>query len=262
MFSAVTILEEDRMEPRDLSGTTAIVTGASRGFGRGITIALAATGATVVGVARDQVRLAELRVQLGEAFIPVVADVTDPVVAGWLIDQHRPRTVVLNAGATPQALPLQEHTWQSFSTTWDVDVQQVFHWTRKALLSPMPAGSVVIAFGSGAALTGSPLTGGYAGAKATIAFIASYAAAESERSALGIRFTTVLPALTPATSLGATAVRAYAERQGVDPDSFVTALGPRLTPEQVGKATVDLATDPHHRAGSYHLSVNGLAPVD
>ena len=38
---------------------------------------------------------------------------------------------------------------------------------------------MVIAVSSGAALRGSPLSGGYAGAKATIRFIASYAADES-----------------------------------------------------------------------------------
>ena len=42
------------MSANDLSGTTAIVTGASRGFGRGIAVALHAAGAHVVGVAWDR----------------------------------------------------------------------------------------------------------------------------------------------------------------------------------------------------------------
>jgi NAD(P)-dependent dehydrogenase (short-subunit alcohol dehydrogenase family) len=41
------------MASQELSGTTAVVTGASRGFGRGIAVALAQAGARVVGVARD-----------------------------------------------------------------------------------------------------------------------------------------------------------------------------------------------------------------
>jgi hypothetical protein len=52
---------------------------------------------------------------------------------------------------------------------------QVFHWTREALLVPLDPGSVVVAFSSGAALQGSPLSGGYAGAKATIRFVSAYA---------------------------------------------------------------------------------------
>ncbi len=49
------------MTSRELSGTTAVVTGASRGFGRGIAIALSQAGVQVVGVARDHARLEELR---------------------------------------------------------------------------------------------------------------------------------------------------------------------------------------------------------
>ena len=95
-------------------------------------------------------------------------------------------------------------------------MQHAFGWVREALLAPLPPGSVVITMSSGAALRGSPLSGGYAGAKATIRFLASYAAAESQRDELGIRFVSVLPQLTPATRLGAAAVAAYAARQGTD----------------------------------------------
>ncbi|MFF3584565.1 hypothetical protein [Streptomyces mirabilis] len=69
---------------------------------------------------------------------------------------------------------------------------------------------------AGAALGGSPLSGGYAGAKATIKFICAYAAAESERDALGVKFVSVLPKLSPATDLGANGVAAYAARQGAE----------------------------------------------
>jgi len=43
----------------------------------------------------------------------------------------------------------------------------------------------------GAALFGSPLSGGYAGTKATIRFLTAYAAEESQRAGLGIRFVSV-----------------------------------------------------------------------
>ena len=44
----------------DTQPKTALVTGASRGLGRGIAVALAGVGYQVVGVARDQGALAEL----------------------------------------------------------------------------------------------------------------------------------------------------------------------------------------------------------
>lgn len=87
------------MSTQHLSGTTALVTGASRGFGRAIAIALSSRGAQVVGVARDRARLEERRTQPGDTFTPVAADAADPVIAGQPLDTHRPRTLVLNAGA-------------------------------------------------------------------------------------------------------------------------------------------------------------------
>ena len=249
------------MSAKDLSGTTAIVTGASRGFGRGVAVALHAAGAHVVGIARDRAPLDELRAELGGAFTPVAADAADPVAAGSLIDTYQPRVLVLNAGVSPLSRPLHEHTWETFSRPWDVDVRHAFHWTREALLRPLPPGSAVVAMSSGAALQGSPLSGGYAGAKATIRFLASYAADESERARLGIRFTAVLPQLTPATGLGAAAVAAYAARAGMDVEAFLKDRGPALTPEQAGAAITALIGDPGHDQRAYLLTAAGLRPL-
>jgi NAD(P)-dependent dehydrogenase (short-subunit alcohol dehydrogenase family) len=244
-----------------LSGTTALVTGASRGFGRAIAITLSQAGAHVVGVARDRSRLGDLSAEIGDGFTPVTGDAADPVLAGQLIDAYRPRTLVLGAGASPLSRPLPRHTWETFSRPWDVDVRHVFHWTREALLAPLDPGSVVIAFSSGAAVKGSPLSGGYAGAKATIRFIAAYAADEASRNGLGIRFTSVLPQLTPATDLGAAAVAGYAGRQGVEVPAYLAALGPVLTAEQVGQAVLGLATDPGQDRDAYLLTAAGLRPA-
>jgi NAD(P)-dependent dehydrogenase (short-subunit alcohol dehydrogenase family) len=233
--------------PIDLAGSTAIVTGASRGFGRGIADALAAAGARVVGVARSGAT--------------VSADAADPATAGRLIDEYQPRTVVLCAGAAPQMSPLQEQTWESFSQNWNVDVAQAFHWIRHALQRPLAPGSTVVAISSGAAINGSPLSGGYAGAKATVRLVTGYAALESERARLGIDFVSVLPALTPATDLGEKAVAAYAERQGVDVDTFVQSLRPALTAEQVGKSVLEIATGQRRDHRAYTLSSAGLSPL-
>src|SRR6185437_4401930 len=150
------------MPTQELSGTTALVTGASRGFGRAIAVALSSRGAHVAGVARDQGLLEELRAQLGDTFTPVAAGAAGPVVAGHLLDKHRPRAPVLNAGTAPLPRPIHRQTWQTFSRNWEVDVQHAFNRTREALLLPLPPGSVVIAISSGAAVNGSPLSGGYA----------------------------------------------------------------------------------------------------
>jgi NAD(P)-dependent dehydrogenase (short-subunit alcohol dehydrogenase family) len=249
------------MTTPQLSGTTAVVTGASRGFGRGVAAALAQAGAHVVGVARDASALEEVREQLGAAFTPVAADAADPVVAGQLIDAYRPRALVLNAGASPLSRPIHRHTWQTFSRNWDVDVQHAFHWTREALLAPLEPGSTVIAVSSGAALRGSPISGGYAGAKAAIRFLTGYAAEESHREGLGIRFIAVLPELTPETGLGQPAVAAYAARAGLDVADFLARRGPALTPARAGEEIAGLIAGPAPDQGAYLLGAAGLSPV-
>jgi len=244
------------MSDHELAGATALVTGASRGFGRGIATALSRAGAHVVGVARDRAALDELRAELGGSFTAVPGDAADPVLAGQLIDTYHPAVLVLNAGATPLPRPIQHQTWQTFSRTWEVDVQHVFHFTREALLAPLAPGSTVITLSSGAALRGSPLSGGYAGAKAAIRWLTAYAAEESARAGLGIRFVTLLPQLTPATDLGAVYVAAYAARQGGGP-----AGGPPLTPELAGQAITELAADPGYDENAYLLTATGLGPL-
>ena len=249
------------MTRSDHAGSTALVTGASRGFGRAIASALHADGANVVAVARTAGLLDSLRRELGGSITTEVADVTDPVVAGTLIDRYQPDALVLNAGAAPLLRPLQQHTWETFSRNWDVDARHAFHWIREALLLPLRPGSTVVAISSGAAMAGSPLSGGYAGAKATIRFITGYAADESERAGLGIRFISMLPKLTSATELGSMAVAAYARREGLDVDEYLRRSGPGLTPDDVGKATLDLVTSAEHPSGAYLLTTAGLSPV-
>ena len=248
-------------EPKPLAGSTAIVTGASRGFGRAIAAALTTAGAHVVGVARGGARLDEVRNELGDSFSAVAADAADPATAARLIAEHQPRTLVLCAGAAPRMSPLTEQTWDTFSENWNVDVAQAFHWIREALLRPLAPGSAVIAMSSGAAVQGSPLSGGYAGAKATVRFVTSYAAIESQRAGLGVDFVSVLPRLTPATELGAKAVAAYAERQGVDVETFVQSTGPALTAEQVGRSVLEIATADRHDHDAYLLTATGLSPL-
>ncbi len=64
------------MASQELTGTTALVTGASSGFGRATTVALHDAGANVVAVARNTQRLAELRDELGGSLTTVTADVS------------------------------------------------------------------------------------------------------------------------------------------------------------------------------------------
>jgi NAD(P)-dependent dehydrogenase (short-subunit alcohol dehydrogenase family) len=235
----------------DLSGTTLVV-GASRGLGRGIAAALAEAGAHVVAVARTTPDVAG-------AAAAEAADATDAVVARRLLDRYDPLAVVLVAGATPVLRPLQDQTWETFSVNWDSDVRIAFSWLGEILRRPLRPGARVVVVSSGAALAGSPLSGGYAGAKATQRFLAGYAQDEANRAGLGITITAVLPRLTPLTDLGRPAVQAYAARSGLSEEDYLRQLGEPLTPEAAGTAVVDLVrADAASVAPAYLLAGEGL----
>src|SRR5436190_4033759 len=223
----------------DLSGRTTIVVGASRGIGHGIATAFAEAGAPVVAVSRTAAEFPEPSNGSGSIQVEV-ADAGAATAAATLIDRHEPQTIVLVAGAIPHMRPLQQQTWETFSVCWETDVRITFHWLREVLLKPLRPGSRVVVFSSGAALGGSPLSGGYAGAKSTQRFITGYAQGEAKRAGLDITFTTVLPRFAPETGVGRPAVQAYAALAGKPVEEFLKRLGPLLTPEIAGTAVVDL----------------------
>jgi NAD(P)-dependent dehydrogenase (short-subunit alcohol dehydrogenase family) len=245
----------------NLSGKTALVVGASRGLGRGVAIAASEAGASVIAVSRSATTFPEPASGAGSVQA-VVADAADSSVPGSLLDRYDPQVLVLVAGATPLLRPLQHQTWETFSVNWNTDVRIAFHWLREALLKPLRPGSRVVVISSGAALAGSPLSGGYAGAKATQRFISGYAQDEASRAGLDITFTALMPRITPLTELGRPAVRAYAARGGQSEEEYVRQLGEPLTPEGAGAAVVQLlGTDTATVAPSYLLTGAGLQKV-
>jgi NAD(P)-dependent dehydrogenase (short-subunit alcohol dehydrogenase family) len=233
---------------------TAIVTGASRGLGRAVAAALVDTGATVVGLARGRADLDRTRAELGDRFVPVAGDGTDPDLARALLAEHRPTTVVLAAGALPVSRPLPEHSWETLSTHWHSDVRHVFEWTKAALVAPMAPGGRLVALSSGAAVHGSPVSGGYAGAKATVRFLTAYAAEEAERAGLGLTVGCVLPGITPDGGVGAAGIAAYTARTGPD---FLTRISPVVTAAQVAAAVLSAAD----KGGAWLVTAAGATPA-
>jgi 3-oxoacyl-[acyl-carrier protein] reductase len=247
---------------KDLSGKTVIVVGASRGLGRGIAVAFCEAGASVVAVSRTEAGFPHVVSSAG-TIRAEIADAGDAAVPATLLDRYRPDIIVLVAGATPQMVPLQRQTWETFSVHWQTDVRVTFHWLREILLKPLRPGSRVVVISSGAALGGSPLSGGYAGAKATQRFITAYAQDEAKRASLGITFTAVLPRFSPQTGVGRPAVAAYAARAGQSVEdylrSFVESGGPLVTPEIAGAALVGLVKEDATKvAPAYVLTGDGL----
>jgi NAD(P)-dependent dehydrogenase (short-subunit alcohol dehydrogenase family) len=244
----------------DLSDKTTIVVGASRGLGRGIATAFAEAGAPVVAVSRTAAAFPEPADGAG-SIQPEVADAGDPTVAASLLDRYEPQAVILVAGASPHMRPLQQQTWETFSVNWQTDVRIAFHWLREALLKPLGPRSRVVVISSGVALNpnGSPLSGGYAGAKATQRLITGYAQDEAQRAGLEITFTAVFPYFAPLTGVGRPAVQAYATRAGLSVEDYLQQQGSLVTPEIAGTAMVELVqADAATVAPGYRLSGAGL----
>src|SRR5690606_24031071 len=85
---------------------TALVTGAASGMGRAVATRFVAEGWTVAGFDIQEPLLKELRDELGERFVPVVADIADAAAVGGGVDrvaeQHGTPTACANvAGIYP-----------------------------------------------------------------------------------------------------------------------------------------------------------------
>jgi NAD(P)-dependent dehydrogenase (short-subunit alcohol dehydrogenase family) len=232
----------------DLKNQIAVVTGGSRGLGLGLVEALVARGARVTVVARTAGDLDRVSSRLGVATI--AADVTDRAEAGRILSALRPTILALNAGATPKMAPLVEQSWEAFSTTWDTDVKAGLYWLQAALTTPLPPGSRVMVGSSGAAVNGSPLSGGYAGAKRMLWTMANYANGVSSENKLGIRFQTVVPMqMIGGTGVGQAGAVAYSARVGVTPEQFLARFGAPMPPRQFGEYVVALLSDPDFEGG-------------
>lgn len=245
-----------------LKGKNVVVVGASRGVGRAIVNRMAAEGAKLLVVGRDRGALDRLAREVTRTQT-LAMDATLTSAPSDIFAALRPDVLVVCGGARPPGRPIQELTWDEFSVNWNTDVRMSFEFCREALRAPLPAGSIVILISSGAALGGSPISGGYAGAKRMQMFIANYAQKESDRLNLAVRFVALAPArIMPETGLGQFAVECYARYLGIPPSEFIKGMVSRQTPQDVADATAELAANSGaHRGTAFSISGDGLAPL-
>jgi NAD(P)-dependent dehydrogenase (short-subunit alcohol dehydrogenase family) len=237
------------------AGKIAVVIGASSGVGKATALALANEGARVFGIARRADGLAAL----SGSIETIQADAADPATAERVLRETRPDIVVLAGGTRPRMAPIDELSWESFSETWNNDTKATFLFAKAAVTMPLAPGSHVIFLSSGAAINGSHLSGGYAGAKRMQWLLAGYLQQLSNKRGLGIRFSALLPKqLIEGSEIAANAANAYGAALGISGADFMKRFGVPLTAEKCAQAVLKILRQ-EVESGANAFAVTGTA---
>ena len=115
-----------------------LITGASAGFGKALAERLVAKGHRVIGCARRLDKLQALAADLGEAFLPVVMDVSDtasiPQIIADLPDGFNQIDVLVNnAGLALGAGPAQESNLDDWIRMTDTNIKGLMALTHAVL---------------------------------------------------------------------------------------------------------------------------------
>src|SRR5262249_58290428 len=132
----------------------------------------------------------------------------------------------------------------------DPDGQAGLFWLEGGLTLALKAGSRVLVGSSGAVVNGSPMSGGYAGAKRMLWIMAKYANGVSAAKGLGIHFQAIVPLqIIGGTGVGDAGANAYAHAMGMKPEQFLARFCAPLPPRQFGEKVVSLLDDPKYDGG-------------
>ena len=238
----------------DLSGKTALVTGASGGIGAAIARALHGQGAVVAvsGTRRDA--LDALATELGDRVHVLPADLSVPEAAAELIAAAEAATggvhiLVNNAGLTKDGLALRMSD-ADWAKVLDVDLAAPFRLSRAALKFMLRRKSGrIINIGSVVGSTGNPGQANYAAAKAGL--IGLTKALAQEVASRGITVNLIAPGFiaTPMTDALTDAQRAALAEK--------IPLGRLGAPADIAAAAVYLASQEAAWITGATLHING-----
>ncbi|MDG4833460.1 SDR family oxidoreductase [Solwaraspora sp. WMMD1047] len=166
------------MNPFDLTGRLAVVTGCRRGIGLAMAEALAAAGADVLGVSagleETGSEVAERVAAHGRSFEPYRVDLAERTAVRALAERlgqrDRPIDILVNNAGTIRRAPAAEHTDEDWDHVLEVDLSAAFVLAREIGRDMLRHGSGKIIFtASMLSFQGGVTVPGYAAAKSGIA---------------------------------------------------------------------------------------------
>ena len=242
----------------DLSGTTALVTGGTRGIGRAVVLALAVAGAKVAFTYRASSEaadalVAELESNGTEAF-GIQAEAADPAaaeaaVAAVVERWGRIDALVVNAGITRDGLMIRM-TAADWQAVIDTNLTGAFH-ICKAAYRPMMkqrSGSIVT-LSSVVGVTGNAGQANYAASKAGLIGLTKSIA--RELAGRGVRANVVAPGYI------ATDMTAAVSEKAMEGIAAQIPLGKAGTPEDIAGAVVWLCSPAAAYVTGHVLHVDG-----
>lgn len=244
----------------DLHTIPVTVVGASRGLGRVIAETFHRQGAKVLVTARGQADLDAVARDL-PGIQTLACDASEPDAPERVFAVQLPHILVLCGGAVPVCKPFPKVDWDEFSRNWNNDTRMSFHFLQAALQRPLPDGAVIVTITSGAVRQGSPISGGYAGAKQMQIYMNGYAQKSADRAGLNLRFLSLAPArLMPQTDIGKAGVTGYAAYNNTTEAGFLELMGQGQTPQQVADAVIGLI-EAGQPGGNFIVSHDGVAAL-
>lgn len=173
---------------------TALITGATAGFGRAAARLFVRDGWQVIGTGRRQDRLDALAGELGDAFRPVMLDMREiGAVEAFGRAQQGVDLLVNNAGLASPMTPLQDAEWGPLAQVIETNISGLVALTRALLPALIARKGAVINISSVAA--NYPYRGGavYGGSKAFVREFSLCLRADLHGS--GVRVTSIEPGM-------------------------------------------------------------------
>jgi 3-oxoacyl-[acyl-carrier protein] reductase len=244
-----------------LDGKFALITGASRGIGRGIALAFAREGAHIAVNYRRDATAADATVhdvqELGGSALALQADVSEwgaveAMVAQALQHFGHLDIVVANSGIASRVVPLWDLDVDHWHKVININLNGVFYTCRATVghLVERKRGNVILISSIGADVCG-PMGAPYYVAKAGVNALTKSLAKECAPA--GVRVNCIAPGLV-ATDMGDRMMKFYG-------DALLAGipLGRAGQPEDIGKAAVYLASDDASFVTGKILRVDGGA---